>query len=144
MVSLNFVGSLEADNPRSENVLELYPVWSVGVVFNEVFGELYGAEVAIWADTHEVRSVREEYSALVAAYRLNDNPDESVVVSSSNVLFVQVAFLGCSYGCGGCVYGCVVQTAAVGGCVAVSAGFCSGVCGVFWVVVVYDGVFAFG
>jgi hypothetical protein len=102
-VSLNFVGSLEADNPRSENVLELYPVWSVGVVFNEVFGELYGAEVAIWADTHEIRSVREEYSALAAADWLRDNPDELTVVVSSSFsgLFVQVAFLGVLMGVAG-------------------------------------------
>jgi len=74
-ISLNFDGSRGADNPRSKNILELYPVWLVGIVFNEAFGELYGVEVAIWADTHEVRSVREEYSALAAEW-LNSNAEE--------------------------------------------------------------------
>ena len=64
--ALVFDGSLDADNSRSDDVLELYPVWRVGLVLNRVYGELYGIEVDIWADTKEVRSVNEEYSQLAA------------------------------------------------------------------------------
>ncbi len=98
-VSLNFDGSLEADNPRSENILELYPVWRVGIVFNEVFGELYGAEVDIWADTQTIRSVHEEHSALAANWFKNNTPHEDQtippepVVSSLSVVPGQIAFM---------------------------------------------------
>ncbi|MCW4045829.1 MAG: hypothetical protein NWE94_09980, partial [Candidatus Bathyarchaeota archaeon] len=63
---LTFDGSLDADKSRSGDVLELYPVWRVGLVLNKVYGELYGIEVDIWADIKEVRSVKEEYSQLAA------------------------------------------------------------------------------
>jgi hypothetical protein len=66
--ALVFDGSLDANKTRSEDVLELYPVWRVGLVLNRVYGELYGIEVDIWADTKEVRSVREEYSELAARW----------------------------------------------------------------------------
>jgi competence protein ComGC len=66
--ALVFDGSLDADNVRSDDVLELYPVWRVGLVLNRVYGELYGIEVDIWADTREVRVVREEYSQLAAQW----------------------------------------------------------------------------
>jgi hypothetical protein len=66
--ALVFDGSLDADNVRSDDVLELYPVWRVGLVLNKVYGELYGIEVDIWADTKEVRSVNEEYSQLAALW----------------------------------------------------------------------------
>ncbi|MCW4043895.1 MAG: hypothetical protein NWE94_00055, partial [Candidatus Bathyarchaeota archaeon] len=66
--ALVFDGSLDADKSRSGDVLELYPVWRVGLVLNKVYGELYGIEVDIWADTKEVRSVKEEYSQLAAQW----------------------------------------------------------------------------
>jgi competence protein ComGC len=79
--ALIFDGSLDADNTRSEDVLELYPVWRVGLVLNKVYGELYGIEVDIWADTKEVRSVKEEYSQLAALWFENStaNTDTSAV-----------------------------------------------------------------
>ena len=98
-ISLNFDGSLDIDNPRSENILELYPVWSVGIVFNEAFGELYGAEVDIWADTNEIRSVHEEYSALAAEWIKTHteedptNPPELSAVSPLNIAPLHIAFL---------------------------------------------------
>lgn len=55
---LTFDGSLDANKTRSQYVLELYPVWRIGLVLNKVYGELYGLEVNIWADTKEVRSVK--------------------------------------------------------------------------------------
>ena len=101
-ISLNFDGSLEIDNPRSENILELYPVWCVGIVFNEAFGELYAAEVDIWADTHELRSVHEEYSALAAEWIKTHteaeevdptDPPELSAVSPLNIAPLHIAFL---------------------------------------------------
>jgi len=82
--ALIFDGSLDADNTRSEDVLELYPVWRVGLVLNRVYGELYGIQVDIWADTKEVRSVKEEYSQLVALWFENStaNVDTSPVFFS--------------------------------------------------------------
>lgn len=65
-VKLSFDCSIYANEPRSEDYRELYPVWRVGLVLNKVYGELYGLEVDIWADTKEVRSVKEEYSQLAA------------------------------------------------------------------------------
>jgi hypothetical protein len=82
-MSLVFDDSLNASKTRSEDVLELYPVWRVGLVLNKVYGELYGLEVDIWADTGEVRSVAEAYSPLVA--QLFENNTESV---GSSVAFV--------------------------------------------------------
>ncbi len=60
--SLIFDNSLRASNPRSEDALELYPVWRVGVALNKWYGELYGIQVDIWADTKEVRYVQEARS----------------------------------------------------------------------------------
>lgn len=81
--ALIFDGSLDADKTRSENILELYPVWRVGLVLNKAYGELYGIEVDIWADTKEVRSVKEEYSQLVA--QLYENATANVGTSAAVV-----------------------------------------------------------
>ena len=109
-VSLGFAGSLDAANPRSENILVLYPVWQVGIVFNEVFGELYGVEIDIWADTCEVRSEQEAYSALVADWFKARAAEEEQATSSLesgvfsvSVLSVQIVFLGFFMGLSGAV-----------------------------------------
>jgi len=75
---------LDADIVRSGDILELYPVWRVGLVLNRVYGELYGIQVDIWADTKEVRSVKEEYSPLAAQWFENTTAsvDESPVFFS--------------------------------------------------------------
>jgi hypothetical protein len=81
--TLVFDGSLDADSTRSEDVLKLYPVWRVGLVLNRVYGELYGIQVDIWADTKEVRSVKEEYSQLAAQWF----EDSTASVDESPVFF---------------------------------------------------------
>jgi hypothetical protein len=88
---LTFDGSLDADKTRSENILELYPVWRVGLVLNKVYGELYGIEVDIWADTKEVRSVKEEYSQLAA--QLFENNTANVGTSAAIVNGAQSNFV---------------------------------------------------
>ncbi|MGE5575142.1 MAG: hypothetical protein ACM3UL_03305, partial [Ignavibacteria bacterium] len=70
-ITLSFDNSIDADTTRSKNSLELYPVWKVGIVLNKVYGELYGLEVDIWADTKELRSVDEQYSQLAAQWLQN-------------------------------------------------------------------------
>jgi hypothetical protein len=62
--SLIFDGSLDANKTRSEDPLELYPVWRVGVALDKWYGEFYGIQVDIWADTGEVRAVQEAWSTL--------------------------------------------------------------------------------
>ncbi len=57
-------GSLDADNPRSEDPLALYPVWRVGIALNKWYGYMYGIQVDIWADTKEARSVQEAWSTM--------------------------------------------------------------------------------
>lgn len=70
-ITLSFDNSIDADTTRSKNSLEFYPVWKVGIVLNKVYGELYGLEVDIWADTKEIRSVDEQYSQLAAQWLQN-------------------------------------------------------------------------
>lgn len=41
------------------------------IVLNKVYGELYGLEVDIWADTKEIRSVDGQYSQLAAQWLQN-------------------------------------------------------------------------
>ena len=62
--SLIFDGSLDANTTRSEDPLELYPVWRVGVALDKWYGQLYGIQIDIWADTGEVRAVQEAWSTL--------------------------------------------------------------------------------
>lgn len=64
-VSLVFAGSLNADSSRSENPLELYPVWQVGIALDQWYGYMYGVEVDVWADTGEFRLVREAWSSIL-------------------------------------------------------------------------------
>jgi hypothetical protein len=51
--SLVFDNSLNTNETRSEDTLELYPVWRVGIALNKWYGQMYGIEVDIWADTKE-------------------------------------------------------------------------------------------
>jgi hypothetical protein len=59
--------SINADLARGKDTLELYPDWRVGVQLDQWYGEMYGIEVDIWADTCQVRSVQTAYSALTPA-----------------------------------------------------------------------------
>lgn len=60
--SLLFDNSLNANKMRSDDALELYPVWRVGIALNKWYGHMYGIQVDIWADTKEVRNVQEAWS----------------------------------------------------------------------------------
>jgi hypothetical protein len=62
--ALVFGGSLKANETRSADPLMLYPVWRVGVALNKWYGNMYGIEVDIWADTKEIRSVQEAWSTM--------------------------------------------------------------------------------
>ena len=62
--ALVFDGSLGANETRSEDPLMLYPVWCIALTLNKWYGQLYGIQVDIWADTGEVRSVQEAWSTL--------------------------------------------------------------------------------
>jgi hypothetical protein len=62
--SLIFDNSLEAGKARSEDRLELYPVWRMGIALNKWYGQMYGIQVDIWADTGEVRCVQEAWSTM--------------------------------------------------------------------------------
>jgi hypothetical protein len=76
--ALIFDGSLNVNTTRSEDPLMLYPVWRVGIALDKWYGNMYGIEVDVWADTGEVRSVEEAWGtmtpsdyALVADDRIN-------------------------------------------------------------------------
>jgi parallel beta-helix repeat protein len=62
--ALIFDGGLDTDETHSGGSLTLYPVWRVGVALNKWYGNMYGIEVEIWADTGEVRSVQEAWSMM--------------------------------------------------------------------------------
>jgi len=57
---LTFCNSRHADEPRSDDLLQLYPIWRIGVSLDKFYpGNVYGICVDIWADTREVRCIRE-------------------------------------------------------------------------------------
>lgn len=62
--ALLFDDSLGAGKTRSEDPLMLYPVWRVGIALDKWYGQLYGVEVDVWADSGEVRRVQEAWSTL--------------------------------------------------------------------------------
>ena len=62
--SLVFDNSCGADTIRDDNASVLYPVWRVGVSLNKWYGNLYGIEVDVWADTGQIRSVKEAWSTI--------------------------------------------------------------------------------
>lgn len=74
--TLLFDGSLNADNIRSEDPLQLYPVWRVGIALDKWYGYMYGIQVDIWADSGQVRCVKEAWSTML--------PNETATATSSN------------------------------------------------------------
>ena len=52
------------DATHSGNPLTLYPVWRVGVQLNKWYGDLYGIEVDMYADTGQVITAQEALSTL--------------------------------------------------------------------------------
>ncbi|MBC7323293.1 MAG: hypothetical protein H5T90_09400 [Acetomicrobium sp.] len=63
---LIFDHSVGADNPRGENLLQLFPVWRVGISLDKWYGNIYGIEIDIWADTKQIRRISEAWSTLPA------------------------------------------------------------------------------
>ena len=94
--ALIFDCSVGADKTRNADSLMLYPVWRVGVQLNKWYGYFYGIEVDIWADTKEVRSVREAWSTLPppegAQTALTSTRAVSNMVATSNPT-TSIAFL---------------------------------------------------
>ena len=62
--ALIFDDSIDVGKARNENLLTVYPVWRVGVALDKWYGNMYGIEIDIWADTKEVRRVQEAWSTL--------------------------------------------------------------------------------
>jgi hypothetical protein len=93
---LMFDCSQGANKTRSEDSLLLYPVWRIGVALDKWYGNMYGLEVDIWADTAEVRYVQEAWSSLSPADEIvtadettveglaNQTPDNNALSSSRN------------------------------------------------------------
>jgi len=63
--TLLFDGSLNADKTRSDDPLQLYPVWRVGIALDKWYGYMYGIQVDVWADNGQVRSVQEAWSTVL-------------------------------------------------------------------------------
>jgi parallel beta-helix repeat protein len=62
--ALIFDSALSTDGTHGGGSLTLYPVWRVGVALDKWYGNMYGVEVDIWADTGGVRSVQEAWSMM--------------------------------------------------------------------------------
>jgi hypothetical protein len=101
--SLIFDSSVGANVRRSNDSLALYPVWRVGVALDKWYGEMYGIEVEVWADTGQVRSIQEAYSPLspIENASITSENSQTVVLSQVNPnmsLLVTVAVIGLSSG----------------------------------------------
>ncbi len=95
--SLIFDNSLDAEKTRGSDALALFPVWRIGINLNKWYGQMYGVEVDIWADTGEVRSIQTVWSTLIpldgtlhAGGKIPDsiNRTSSVDVSVDKAFFV--------------------------------------------------------
>lgn len=47
---------------RNMDLLTIYPVWRIGIALDKWYGQLYGIEIAVWADTGQIRSIDEAWS----------------------------------------------------------------------------------
>ncbi len=83
--SLIFDDSQNANVTRSKDALELYPVWRVGVALDKWYGNMYGVEVDIWADTGQVRSIEDAWS--------NTDPQEGIPVADSTIALNSTAIV---------------------------------------------------
>jgi hypothetical protein len=62
---LVFCNSINADNARGEDRFMLYPMWRIGVGLDKYYpGDVFGIYVDVWADTGEIRDVREIVSPI--------------------------------------------------------------------------------
>jgi hypothetical protein len=89
--SLIFDSSLSANNTRSKDPLELYPVWRVGVALDKWYGSMYGVQVDIWADTKQVRSIEDAWSTMpppdgTPTSNMSTTGEETTIVSEQTML----------------------------------------------------------
>ncbi len=79
--------SIDAELARSSDLLELYPDWRIGVQLDKWYGELYGIEVDIWADTGQIRSIQTAYSPITpeVTEALTQATDYTTTAASSNL-----------------------------------------------------------
>jgi hypothetical protein len=69
---------VDADNARSQDMLELYPMYSVWVSLDKFYpGNVYGFNVYVWADTKQVCYIHQRVSDI-------DPSSELVAASSDN------------------------------------------------------------
>jgi len=111
--ALIFMGSLYADNVRSEYPLELYPVWRFGIALDKWYGYMYGVQVDIWADTGEIRRVHEAWSSILpeeeAAYYAAMEAQNGAVEAGLS-LSVLVVFSACVVMVSGFAFICMSGT----------------------------------
>jgi len=66
VAQLVFCSSLHANKlQRNQDLLTLYPMWRIGIALDKFYpGNVYGIYVDIWADTKEIRHIKEVFSTL--------------------------------------------------------------------------------
>ena len=92
-----FAPSVYMDEARSEDLLELYPMRHIWISFDNFYpGNVYGANVYVWADTGEIGFVKERFSTidppddLVELLNGAASKDESTEVQSNSSLFTWI------------------------------------------------------
>ncbi|MCW4045308.1 MAG: hypothetical protein NWE94_07325 [Candidatus Bathyarchaeota archaeon] len=93
--TLLFDCSLWANKTRNEDQLMLYPVWRVGVALDKWYGQLYGIEVDIWADTKEIRYVQEAWSTMPPPEEI-PNADIRTVEASTGFTWITLPIVACA------------------------------------------------
>ena len=98
--ALIFDGSLGARKIRSEDPLTLYPVWRAGVQLDKWYGQMYGIEIDIWADSKEIRSAQEAWSTLpppegtaIADLAMPDKTSNEASLLADQNLAISIALL---------------------------------------------------
>ena len=94
--SLIFDNSLGVDKVRNDDQLALYPDWRIGVTFDKWYGEMYGLEIDVWADTGQIRTVQEAYSPIREQNASETNITSKSVASSylnQNTLLATISFI---------------------------------------------------
>ncbi len=65
---LYFDSSVGAQNVRGDDTLSLFPVWTVLINFDKMYGQIFGLQIDIWADTKEIKNIKEQYSTITPLY----------------------------------------------------------------------------
>jgi len=80
VTQLVFCNSLHAEKTRRQDLLTLYPMWRIGVALDKFYpGNVYGIYVDIWADTKEIRHIKEVFSTLDPPADLVATVDDFIV-----------------------------------------------------------------